>query len=255
MNFKGKSVIVTGSTGGLGRGIAILLAERGASVVVSGRNEEEGAKTVQRIKESGPGRALFVKCDISIPEEVDHLVEKALKEFGKLDCAVNNAGISGDLGPIGETSLDVWNQVVGVNLTGTFLCLKREIQAMVKTGGGSIVNVSSALGLRGKENLAPYVATKHGIVRLTKTAAFEYGKQGIRVNALCPGGIYTEMDDLLYANSPDPDKLRSERMKSYALGRMAHVEEVARAAVWLCSDEASFVTGAVLPVDGGKTAK
>ncbi len=255
MNFEGKTVIVTGSTTGLGRGIALLFGERGANVVVSGRNEEEGSKTVTMINESSKGKSIFVKCDITDADEVAGLLEKTLGEFGRLDYAVNNAGVSGDLRPIDETSLDVWNQVVSVNLTGTFLCLKQEIQAMLKTGGGAIVNVSSALGLRGKEKLAPYVATKHGIVGLTKTAAFEYGKQGIRINALCPGGIHTEMDDLIYAGVPDPEKLRSERMKSYALGRMANINEVAQAAVWLCSDEASFVTGAAIPVDGGKTAK
>ena len=255
MNFENKTVIVTGSTGGLGRSIALLFGKRGANVVVSGRNGEEGEITVARIKESSQGRALFVQCDISLPQDVARLMERTLSEFGRLDFAVNNAGVSGELTPIAETSLDSWNRVVSVNLTGTFLCLKQEIQAMLKSGGGAIVNVSSALGLRGKEKLAPYVATKHGIVGLTKTAALEYGKQGIRVNALCPGGIYTQMDEAFYAGVPDPEKVRSERMSSYALGRMANVDEIAQAALWLCSDEASFVTGAAIPVDGGKTAK
>lgn len=254
MEFAGKTALVTGATSGLGRAIALRFAKQGANVVICGRRADEGATTVSLVEASG-GKCRFIRCDVSVEEEVSRLIEHTLGEFGRLDFAVNNAGVSGELGPVAATPLDGWNHVISVNLTGTFLCLKREIQAMLQTGGGAIVNVSSALGLRGKENLAPYAASKHGIVGLTKSAAFEYGKYGIRINALCPGGIQTDMDDLFYASVPDPEKLRSERMKSYALGRMARVDEVASAAVWLCSDDSSFVTGAAIPVDGGKTAK
>lgn len=254
MDFAGKTVLITGATSGLGRAMALTFAKRGAQVAICGRRADEGAKTVAMIEHSG-GRCLFFPCDVSKADDVSNFIEHTVVEFGRLDCAVNNAGVSGDLRPVAETSDEVWNQVVNINLTGTFLCMRSEIQAMMKTGGGAIVNVSSALGLRGKENVAPYSATKHAILGLTKSAAFEYGRHGIRINALCPGGIQTDMDDVFYANAPDPEKLRAERMKSYALGRMARVDEVASAAAWLCSDEASFVTGAAISVDGGKTAK
>jgi len=254
MDFTGKTVMITGATSGLGRAMALTFAKRGAQVAICGRRADEGAKTVAMIERSG-GRCLFFPCDVSKADEVANFIERTVVEFGRLDCAVNNAGVSGDLRPVAETSDEVWNQVVNINLTGTFLCMRSEIQAMMKTGGGAIVNVSSALGLRGKENVAPYSATKHAILGLTKSAAFEYGRHGIRINALCPGGIQTDMDDVFYANAPDPEKLRAERTKSYALGRMARVDEVASAAAWLCSDEASFVTGAAISVDGGKTAK
>lgn len=254
MDFEGKTVLITGATSGLGRAMAEMFAERGANLAICGRREEEGAKTLSLVEERG-ARGVFVKCDVADAGDVSRFIDRAVAEFGRLDCAINNAGVSGELTPIGDTSLEVWSHVVNVNLTGTFLCLRREIQAMLPTGGGAIVNVASALGLRGKENLGPYVATKHAIVGLTKTAAFEYGKHGIRVNALCPGGIQTEMDDLFYAGLADPEKVRSERMKSYALGRMARADEVASAAAWLCSDASSFVTGAAISVDGGKTAK
>ncbi|TGN21162.1 glucose 1-dehydrogenase [Leptospira idonii] len=253
--IEGKVALVTGSTSGLGKEIAVYFAKEKAKVIVSGRREKEGEEVVSLIRSQG-GEAAFVSCDISKPEQVETLVRTSIERFGRLDFAVNNAGIAGVMKPVAEYPIDVWDDIININLKGTFLSMKFEIQEMLKQGnGGVIVNVSSAIGLRGKEKIAPYSATKHGIIGLTKSAAFEYGGSGIRINALCPGGIQTEMDDLFYQNAPDPEALRKERMKSYALGRMAQPKEVARVAVWLCSEDSSFITGASIPVDGGKTAK
>ncbi|BDA77806.1 short-chain dehydrogenase [Leptospira kobayashii] len=252
--IEGKVVIVTGATSGLGKEIALQFAREKAKLVICGRREKEGNETLALVRSLG-AEAEFVNCDISVPEQVEYLVQTAVRSYGRLDFAINNAGFAGVMKPITEYPIDVWDNVVNVNLKGTFVCMKYELEAMLKNQSGVIVNVSSAIGLRGKENISPYSATKHGIIGLTKSAAFEYGRFGIRINALCPGGIRTEMDDLFYKNSPDPEALRKERMKSYALGRMAEASEVARVATWLCSEDSSFVTGASIPVDGGKTAR
>lgn len=254
MNFKDKVVIITGSTSGIGKAIALRFAESGAITVISGRREAEGKKVESEIISKG-GKCLFVPTDVSKEDEVKTLINQTVSKFGKLNIAVNSAGVSGELLPVAEYPLDVWNQVISVNLTGVFLSMKYEIPEIIKQGGGVVLNISSALGLRGKEQVSAYSSSKHGVIGLTKCAALEYGKFGIRVNAACFGGIETEMDQEFYKKSENPEQLKKERLRSYALGRMGNVDEVANTSLWLCSEEASFITGAAIPIDGGKTSK
>jgi len=254
MNFKDKVVIITGSTSGIGKAIAIKFAENGAITVLSGRREAEGKKVEGEILSKG-GKCLFIPADVSKEEDVKNLVSQTISKFGKLNIAVNSAGVSGELLPVADYPIEVWNQVIAINLTGVFLSMKYELPEIMKQGSGVVLNVSSALGLRGKELVSAYSSSKHGVIGLTKCAALEYGKYGIRVNAACFGGIETEMDQEFYKKSENPEQLKKERLKSYALGRMGNVDEVANTSLWLCSDEASFITGAAIPIDGGKTSK
>lgn len=250
-----KVALVTGGTSGLGRSIVLEFANSGYVVGFCGRRKQEGEETLSLLKKQG-GEGLYFKTDVTQSEAVRNFVEAVVDKYGRIDVAVNNAGISGVLKNTAEYPLDIFDSVMDVNLKGTFLSMQFELKQFLKQGnGGAIINVSSALGLRGKEKAGPYSMTKHGIIGLTKSAALEYGSNGIRVIALCPGGIQTDMDDVFYANVPNPEEVKKERMKSYALGRMATPEEVAKTCVWLCGDGAAFITGAVIPVDGGKTAK
>jgi NAD(P)-dependent dehydrogenase (short-subunit alcohol dehydrogenase family) len=255
MEFSGKVVIVTGSTSGIGKEIAIEFAKKRASVVICGRREEEGRKVQDEINSFG-GKSFFVNCDVSKEEDVKNLVSETVRNFGKLNIGVNSAGIVGEMKPIVDYSLEEWNKILAINLTGIFLCMKFQIPEIIKAGGGgSILNISSALGLRGKPDATPYSTAKHAIIGLTKSAALEYGKYNLRINSLCPGDILTEMDEKFYENAENPEALRKERMKSYCLGRMGTAMEVAKAATWLCSEANTFMTGAEIKLDGGKTAK
>ncbi|MDF3818947.1 glucose 1-dehydrogenase [Leptospira sp. 96542] len=248
-------VVVTGGTSGLGRAIVLEYAENGFSVAFCGRRKKEGEETRAMVEALG-AKGLFHRCDVSQSEAVENFIDKTVSEFGAVNIAVNNAGVAGVMKPLMDYPLDIFDSLLDVNLKGTFLSMKFELKQMVKQKeGGVIINISSALGLRGKEKVAPYSMTKHGIIGLTKSAALEYGPNGIRINALCPGGIETEMDALFYANVPNPEEVKKERLKSYALGRMAKPKEVAKTCFWLSGDAASFITGAVVPVDGGKTAR
>ncbi|ASY66994.1 3-oxoacyl-[acyl-carrier protein] reductase (plasmid) [Sinorhizobium sojae CCBAU 05684] len=250
-----KSALVTGSAAGIGRAAALAFAAEGARVVVSDVDIEGGEQTVAMIEERG-GEAFFVKADISLPEEVDALVARTIERFGRLDCACNNAGIEGKILPLVEQPLDNFDRIIAVNLRGTFLCLQAEIRQMLKHGGGSIVNLASVAGLIGFPGLAPYVASKHGVNGLTKNAALEYGKQGIRVNAVCPGGVDTRMLDSLAEQATGGAMTTREMMNPlHPIGRIGTPEEIAELIVWLCSDRASFVTGANIPVDGGFVAQ
>lgn len=254
--MSGKKVaLVTGGTSGLGRSIVLEFANAGYVVGFCGRRKQEGEETLALLEKQG-GNGVFVRCDVTQSEAVHNFVESVVTKFGSIDVAVNNAGISGVLKATADYPLDMFDSVMDVNLKGTFLSMQFELKQFLTQGkGGVIINVSSALGVRGKEKAGPYSMTKHGIIGLTKSAALEYGSSGIRVVALCPGGIQTEMDDVFYANVPNPEEVKKERMKSYALGRMATPEEVAKTCVWLSTDGAAFITGAVIPVDGGKTAR
>jgi len=247
--LQNKVAIVTGGSMGIGRATAEAMAREGAKVVVAARGEKAGNQTVAAIRKAG-GEATFVRCDVSQPDQVAALVDRAVKAYGRLDCACNNAGFEGERRLIHEVSEADWDTVMAVNLTGAWLCTKQEILAMLKTGGGSIVNVASANGLIGTPTFTAYTASKHGVLGLTKAAALEYAKEGIRVNAVCPGGVATPMFDRLYG--VDTPKRRQVR-QGHPLGREAKPDEVARAVVWLCSGKASYVNGASLSIDSGLT--
>jgi NAD(P)-dependent dehydrogenase (short-subunit alcohol dehydrogenase family) len=251
----GKSALVTGSGSGIGRATAMKFAEEGAKVVVSDINVKAGEETVSLIRKAG-GEAVFVEADVSRPGDVEMLIGAALKAFGSLDCACNNAGIEGKIAPMAEQSLENYDAIMAVNARGTFLCLQAEIAHMAKNGGGAIVNLASVAGLIGFPGLSPYVASKHAVNGLTKNAALEYGKQGIRVNSVCPGGVNTRMLDSLTEQTTGGAQSTEEFMDPlHPIGRIGQPVEIAELIVWLCSPRASFVTGANIPVDGGYVAQ
>ncbi|MGO4816886.1 SDR family oxidoreductase [Flavobacterium sp. W22_SRS_FP1] len=247
--FKNKVAIVTGGSSGIGRATALAFAKKGAKVVVV--DWKENTETIDLIKKSG-GEALFIKCDVSKSSEVKVMVEKTLATFGRLDYAFNNAGIEGDSAPVQDCSEENWDKTIGVNLKGVWLCMKHEIPEMIKQGKGVIVNCSSVAGLVGFSGLPAYVASKHGVIGLTKTSALECAKLGVRVNAVCPGVIQTPMIDRLTGN----DKEAIEQFTNLEpVGRFGQAEEIANAVIWMCSDGASFVTGHAMAVDGGFVAQ
>lgn len=243
--LQGKVALVTGGASGLGKAIAELFLKEGAKVVISDVNAEAGKKEADAMG----GGTLFVKADSSSPAENNVLVSEALNRFGRLDIAVNNAGIGGAQKPTGEYGIDEWKQVIDINLSGVFYGMRYQIPAMLKTGGGCIINMASILGQVGFANSAAYTAAKHGVVGLTQTAAWEYGTQGIRVNAVAPGFIETPL-------LKDMDKGTIKFLEGlHAPQRLGRPVEVAALVLWLASDKASFVTGGYYPVDGGYLAK
>ncbi len=246
-----KVALVTGGGSGIGRATALAFARDGAKVVVADIVVEGGEETVQQIT-AGGGAATFVKADIAQASDVEALVNRAVETYGRIDCAFNNAGIEGEISPIIECSEANWDRVVSIDLKGVWLCLKYEIPQMLKQGSGAIVNTASVAGLVGFQGIAPYVAAKHGVVGLTKTAALEYAKSGIRVNAVCPGVIDTPMVQRAFGQSPQMAELAAA---AEPIGRLGKPEEIAEAVVWLCSDAASFVTGHPMTVDGGLVAQ
>jgi NAD(P)-dependent dehydrogenase (short-subunit alcohol dehydrogenase family) len=246
-DFSGKTVLVTGGGYGIGRAASLEFSSRGAGVVVADLDEERGNESVHLIKKTGRD-AIFVKTDVSKEEDVRVLVEKAIEKFGRLDCAFNNAGIHKVFVSTTDFMESDWNEMININLKSVWLCMKYEIPQMLKQGKGAIVNTSSAAGLIAAPSNPAYPASKHGVIGLTKSAAVEYARKGIRVNAVCPGPTRTGMHDSLVAAAPDIIEMMHEKVP---MGRIAEPEEVAFAAVWLCSDEASFITGHALPVDGG----
>jgi len=249
--FKNKIALVTGGSYGIGSVTALAFAERGASVIIADNHEDEQRKTLNAIDEIGGG-GMFIKCDVSNAADVHHLIQTIENKFGGLDFAFNNAGIEGHQAVTHECTEENWDKTMDINLKGIWLCMKEEITVMLKKNRGDIVNTASIAGLNGFAGLPAYVASKHGIVGLTKSAALEYAKMGIRVNVVCPGVIHTEMIDRLTGKDKTVEK-EYENMEP--VGRMGRPEEVAEAVIWLCSDMASFVTGAVLPIDGGYNAK
>ena len=248
--FQGKVAIVTGGNSGIGRAAAVRFAAKGARVTIAARRADEGHETVETIREAG-GEAIFIRTDVSQGSQIEAMVRETVETFGGLDYAFNNAGVSGTgAGPtLTDATEEAWDRVIDVNLKGVWLSMKYEIPEMLKGGGGAIVNDSSVAGLLGGINFA-YNASKHGVVGLTKTAALNYAHQGIRVNAVCPGWIRTPM---LEPALDDPD-LNARIHSMEPIGRLGSPEEVADAVMWLCSDDASFVTGIAMPVDGGMVA-
>lgn len=253
--FSGKVALVTGAASGIGRACARLFAEGGASVIVSDVAAEGGEETVRLVEEAG-GKAAFIKADVSNAGEVEALLSGTMETFGRLDCAVNNAGIEGLLAPTADYPEEAWNRVLAINLTGAFLCMKHEIPKMLEGGGGgSIVNMASILGLVGFANAPAYTAAKHGLVGLTKAAALEYATLGVRVNALCPGFIETPMVMERGVEAGTHPEVYEQISELHPIGRLGRSEEIAAAAVWLCSDAASFVTGHAMTADGGYVAQ
>jgi NAD(P)-dependent dehydrogenase (short-subunit alcohol dehydrogenase family) len=250
-----KVALVTGAGSGIGRATSLRMAQGGARVVAADVDEDGGRETVDAIEMAG-GQAVFVRTDVTSGADVEALVRAAVETYGRLDCAFNNAGIGG-------TSVDGrryashecpeehWARILAVNLTGVFLCLKYEIAQMLEQGGGSIVNTASVAGLVGGFG-SPYVASKHGVVGLTRNMALEYARRGIRINAVCPGVVETPMVETAFSSVPG---LEERWREIEPVGRFAAPSEIAEAVTWLCSDAASFVTGVALPVDGGWTAQ
>ena len=245
--FRGKVAIVTGGTSGIGRETAVVFAKAGANVVIAGRRQEEGKETIKLVRAAG-GDGLFVKTDVSQAADVQALVQKTVEKFGRLDIAFNNAGIEGSTQPIAEQSEEDWDRTIDVNLKGVWLCLKYEIQQMLKQGrGGAIVNNASVAGLMGSAGFATYAASKHGVMGLTKSAALETAQNGIRVNVICPAVIESPMEQRLFG---EPD-VQKHMISLHPIGRFGTPKEVAEAVLWMCSDYASFMTGQSLVLDGG----
>ncbi|MGE5649971.1 MAG: SDR family oxidoreductase [Bacillota bacterium] len=249
-NFAGKAVLVTGAGGGIGRATALAFGRAGARLVLSDISAQAGEESVALVRQSG-GEAIFVQADVSRDAEVEALVAKTVAAYGRLDCAFNNAGIEEESKPIGECEEALFDRIMAINVKGAWLCMKHEIRQMLRQGGGAIVNTASVAGLVGAPLQGVYAASKHAVVGMTKTAAAEYGKAGIRVNSVCPGVIRTAMLERALEREPRREK---HIVRAHPIGRIGEAAEIAGAVLWLCSDAASFVTGHQLAVDGGLTA-
>ncbi len=275
--LENKIALITGGASGIGRAAALVFAREGAKILVADILAESGQETAALVRQAG-GEATFVQCDVTQAAQVEALIDAAVANYGRLDCAFNNAGIEGQAAPTAECSEANWDRVVNINLKGVWLCMKYEIKQMLRQGGGAIVNTASVAALVAEPARCAYAAAKGGVVQLTRTAAIEYAKAGLRINAVCPGAIQTPMIDRALAemkiNTMSPGAIRSpliERMANglmglrpvqamflgmmHPLGRAGKPEEIAQAAAWLCSDAASFITGHALTIDGGMTAQ
>jgi NAD(P)-dependent dehydrogenase (short-subunit alcohol dehydrogenase family) len=253
MKLLGKVAIVTGSGSGIGKATAQLLAREGAKVVILDRDESRGKHSLESIVAAG-GEATFSCADVSKSSEVQRAFESVLDRYGRLDVLINNAAVQ-RMAQLVDTSEEMWDHIQNVNLKGVFLGCKFAIPAMIRSGGGSIVNIASVLGLVGDPDLAAYCAAKGGVISLTRVAALTYGPVGVRVNCICPGDVETPLVQDYFAKDPDPARLRQEVSSKYALRRIATPEEIANAVLFLASDASSFVTGSTLVVDGALTVK
>ena len=245
--FDDTVALVTGGSAGIGRSTALAFAEQGADVIVADVDDEQGEQTIAEVRDRA-----YIRTDVASIEEVDTLFETIDSDWSGIDYAFNNAGIEGEQAPTGECSLDNWRRVLDTNLDGVFHCLKREIEMMTERDDGAIVNMSSVAGLSGFPGLPAYVASKHGVVGLTKAAALEYAESGIRINAVCPGIVDTDMIGRVTGGDPDAER---QYVSMEPVGRMGDPGEIADAVLWLCSDKASFVQGEALAVDGGFMAR
>jgi len=249
--LESKVALVTGAASGIGKAAAIAFARKGAKVAIVDANAKGAEETAALLNANG-GNAIGLACDVRAESQVESMVAQVVRRYGRLDCAFNNAGVGPTRKRLAELTMEEWNGVIAINLTGLWLCMKYELRQMLTQGSGAIVNTSSAAGIVGVPRAGEYAASKHGVVGITKTAALEYAKKGIRANCICPGSTLTAMSEAEFA--PEPLR-RGLHEAVHPLGRIGTAQEIAEAAVWLCSDEASFVTGLVMPVDGGLTAQ
>ena len=247
-SLEGKTAIITGATSGIGRATAVLMAKMGANVVAAGRRVPEGEETA-RLANADGGVCRFVQCDVTDAVQVKALVDVAVTEFGRLDCAFNNAGVGTNTGKLHETSDDVFRTTMDVNVAGVWNCMKAQLEVMVEQGGGVIVNDSSFNGLRASLNRPAYIASKHAVLGLTRASAIDYARSKIRINAVCPGPIDT---DMMEGIADEEERRRIER--AVPLGRYGKPEEVAELVAWLCSDAAQYITGQAYSIDGGLNA-
>ncbi len=250
MNEQRAVAIVTGAASGIGKSVAKLYAQNGIAVVLSDVNQEPGEQVAEQIRQAG-GQAIFVASDVSQPADCERMVAVALEQYGRLDYACNNAGIGGEQNLTADYSIEGWEKILSINLSGVFYGMKYQIPAILKSGGGAIVNMASILGQVGFSGSVGYVAAKHGVLGLTQGAALEYAAQGIRINAVGPGFISTPLIQELEAD----DGLNSMLVSLHPMGRLGKPEEVAELVMWLSSEKSSFVTGAYYPVDGGYLAR
>jgi NAD(P)-dependent dehydrogenase (short-subunit alcohol dehydrogenase family) len=250
MTLKGKVALVTGAASGIGKAIAECFVREGAAVVLTDLDTKRGNAAREAIR-GGGGDAVFVRADVTHPADSEAAVQTAIEKFGRLDCACNNAGVGGEQNATADMSIDGWNRVIAINLSGVFYGMKYQIPAMMKSGGGSIVNVASILGQVGFAKASAYVAAKHGVVGLSKNAALEYATKNVRVNSVGPAFIHTPLIKSLEENRRVYDSL----VAMHPMGRLGQPDEVAELVVWLSSSKASFVTGAYYAVDGGYLAK
>ncbi len=246
-----KIAIITGGSSGIGRVTAVALAKEGARVVIAARRAKEGEETVRLVKEAG-SEGIFVKTDVANEDDVKSLVEKTIKTYGRLDYAFNNAGIAEDPTPFVDQPSTVFDNIMNINVKGVWLSMKYEIPQMLKNGGGAIVNMSSAAGVIAPAQMPIYAASKHAVLGVTKSAALEYAKSGIRINAIAPGAIETDMYEQVVGNNKQVQEVLNTMQP---IGRIGKPEEIANAVVWLLSDRASFVTGHTLLVDGGMVSR